>query len=128
MSHDGKEGNVLDPLLQSDHASSSTEHDEQILRDPASLTDPLKENNSGETTASKRKLWNSFLGAFLATGTQVASVISNEVIQIQERGCVAPNVTTETTTAVSGTCIEAFNNPFMSVWFNHSITGFVCVV
>ena len=114
-----------EPLLQTDHASSSTENDERFLQNPVSLTGSFQDN-SGETTASKRKLWSNFLGAFLATGTQVASVISNEILQIQERGCVAPNVTTQDTTAVSRTCIEGFNSPFMSVWFNHSITGLVC--
>ena len=114
-----------EPLLQSNHASSKTGNEEHILQNPASSTDSGAQENTGET-ASKRKFWNSILGAFLATGTQVAGVISNEVIQIQERGCVTPNISSQNTTAASSTCIEAFNSPFMSVWFNHSITGVVC--
>lgn len=108
----------LDPLLKTDDADGKTGNEDYIIENLAESV----EDSTG-TTASKRKLWSSFLGAFLATAAQVGSVLGSEITQFQERGCAVPNVTTKNTTAVSRLCIEAFNSPFMSIWFNHSFTG-----
>ena len=107
---------LTDLLIQSDDAETGNE--EHVLQNPASSTDSVQEN-AGEI-ASKRTFWNNFLGAMLATGAQVASVLGSEIIQFEERGCAGKNAT-----AVSSTCTEAFNSPFMIVWFNHSFTGLV---
>ena len=108
---------LADPLLQSDN---KTDKDGHILqRSPDNLEGKL------DKTARKRrrKFFNKVLGVILVIGTQLTNVLGAEILQIEERGCVGANTSRINETSTSKICVKAFDSPYFSIWFNHSITG-----
>ena len=102
-----------EPLLQP-HDKADTA--DRILQDPTAL--PEKED-----IKRRRKFCNDVLGIILVIGTQLSNVVSAEILQIEERGCVGANTSDVNITTASNACVKAFNSPYFSIWFNHSITG-----
>ena len=109
-----------EPLLQP-HDKADTA--DRILQDPTSLPGQVEENLEKEDVKRRRKFCNDVLGIILVIGTQLSNVVSAEILQIEERGCVGANTSDVNITTASNACVKAFNSPYFSIWFNHSITG-----